>query len=82
MLEWIERKLLNRYAKSGIRYGIMVLVGALAGSDLPGIADLAEFLRDSAGPLSEITAAILAGLVATWSARKNAANSKMSPETK
>lgn len=78
MIDWIQRKVINRYTKSATRYVLMLLVGALVGSDIPGVKEVAEFLTTHADTLVELVAAVITGLVATWSAVKNRANARQS----
>ena len=82
MLGWIERKVATRYVKSGLRYLLMILVGALAGSDLPGIGELTDLLKENSDTLADTLATVIVALVLTWSARKNKKNSGISEETR
>lgn len=82
MFDWLHRIVLSRYTKSAVRYIIAIVIGALAGQDIPGLAELSEFLKEHSETLSGIVSVILAGLLGTWSVAKNKVNDNISPGTK
>ena len=82
MINWLKQKFLNRYLKSGIRYLLMLLVGALVGSTLPGLSELAALILERSDAIVNLTASIISGLVIYWSTRKNRVNAKISRGSK
>jgi hypothetical protein len=76
MLEWIKQFFASRYVKSFARYAITALATLLAGSSLPGLAELSGFIETHAGELSEILGVFLMGIVAWWSVMKNKKEAK------
>jgi len=68
MLDKLKNLILNKYLGSFVRHALTALVGLLIGSELPGIAQLAELIQANAGPLAEALTAALAGVAALiWS---------------
>jgi hypothetical protein len=77
MWTWIKGLFASRYIKSAVRYVIAIAIGALAGQEIPGLADLAEFLKEHSETLANIIALILTGVLGSWSVAKNRENSKI-----
>ena len=77
MIGWLKDFFLSRYMKSAIRYVLAAMIGYLVGSDIPGFSELGAFIQQHGDKLVDIVAAILAGLLATWSVSKNRINAKI-----
>lgn len=82
MFEWMKRLVTSRYVKSFSRYAITALATMLAGSQVPGLAELAVFVKANAGELSDILGIVLMGLVGYWSVRKNLHNKDVDEESR
>lgn len=72
IFDWLQEKIIKKYAGSLIRHGITTLAGVLAAASFPGALELSRILTENADPLSGAMTAAVVFLIGLLLSFKNA----------